>query len=274
MASTATTERTRKIECPFFFAKFMKIALGLILVIVALVSFVYLLILGYSFPWTGFGDYTKPDEKFVPAKTLWDWLQLLIVPVFLAVGALIIDGSRKRSERQLEADRQRQKTLEDYYACITDFLLRGQLKGPGASVDVRRIARTRTLASLRLLDSGRKAQLLQFLYEAGLINAGPAINLNGADFTGALLDEATLVHAELRGVDFRGASLRNANLQHADLRGSDFSEAAFVSARLQNTKLVQAIMTKADLTDADLTAAELDQAELTGAIFTRAKGAI
>jgi hypothetical protein len=252
----------------------VKIAIRLLLITTAVSSVLYLVIQGYSLPWTGFGDFTKPDEKFVPAKTLWDWLQLMIVPLFLAVGAWLIDGSRKRSEQRLETDRQRQKTLDDYYACMTELLLRGQLKGTGANAEARSIARTRTLASLRLLDPGRKAQLLQFLYEAGLINAGPAINLNGADFTRALLDEATLMGAELRGVDFRRASLRNANLQHADLRGSDFSEAAFTGARLQKAKLVQTRMTKADLTNADFTGADLDQVEFSGATLTGAKGTV
>jgi uncharacterized protein YjbI with pentapeptide repeats len=250
----------------------MKIALRLLLGVIAVGALGYLIIQGYSAPWTGFGNYTKPDEKFIPAKTLWDWLQLLIVPLFLAVGAWLIDGSRKRSERLLESDRQRQKTLEDYYACITDLLLRGQLKGAGASAEARSIARTRTLAALRLLDSGRKAQLLQFVYEAGLIDAGSAINLNGADFTGALLDEATLIRAELRGADFRSASLRNANLQYADLRGSDFSEAALTGAWLQKSRLVQARMINADLTDANLTGADVDQIDLSGATLQRVKG--
>src|SRR5207249_11037592 len=123
----------------------------------------YLVLQGCSQPWTGFGEYKKPAENIVPAKTLWDWLQLLIVPVFLAAGAWLLDGSRKRSERRSEADRQRQETLEDDYACVTDLLLRGQLKGPGAQNEARSIARTRTLAALRLLDGGRKAQLLQFV---------------------------------------------------------------------------------------------------------------
>ena len=255
--------------------KTMKLApLRLAIIVVMLSGIAYLVVHGYSWPWTGFGHYTKPDENFVPAKTLWDWLQLLLIPSFLAIGAWLIDGSRKRSERRLEADRQRQKTLDDYYTCLTELLLQGRLKCSDTNTEVRNIARTRTLAALRLLDPGRRAQLLQFVYEAGLINASPVINLNGADFTGALLDEATLAHAELRGVDFRGASLKNANLQHADLRGSDFSEAAFIRARLQNAKLVQARMTKANLTDADLRGADLDQVEFSGATLTRAKGII
>jgi len=37
--------------------------------------------------WTGLGTYIDSDGKRQPGKTLWDWLQLLIVPLLLAGGA-------------------------------------------------------------------------------------------------------------------------------------------------------------------------------------------
>jgi hypothetical protein len=39
--------------------------------------------------WTGFGG--------EPAKTLWDWLQLLIVPAVLALGALWFNYTQKNT---------------------------------------------------------------------------------------------------------------------------------------------------------------------------------
>ena len=36
--------------------------------------------------WTGFGDYTSPLTTDQRGKTLWDWLQLLIIPIVLTVG--------------------------------------------------------------------------------------------------------------------------------------------------------------------------------------------
>lgn len=56
---------------------------------------------GKVWDWTGFGD-----------KTAWDWMQLLIVPVVLAVGALLfnlslnarqLDTEERRAEAQIEA---------------------------------------------------------------------------------------------------------------------------------------------------------------------------
>ena len=96
------------------------------------------------------------------------------------------------------------------------------------------------MAALRGLDGGRKAQLLQFLYEAGLIGPTPVVKLNGADFVGAKLDESVLKSVELRGVYFPKASFRKATLVDADLRGSDFTEADFTEANLKGANLIQA----------------------------------
>lgn len=168
---------------------------------------------GYSVPWTGFGASIDAKGETSPAKTLWDWLDLLVVPVVLAAAAWILDNSRKASELRVEMDRQQQKTLDDYLESMMGLLVEQKLDEQ-ASGSARSIARMRTLAALRSLDGGRKAQLLQFLYEAGLINRGPLVQLNGADFTGAQLDEAVLRNVEMRGVHFEGASFQNSILSN------------------------------------------------------------
>ena len=49
---------------------------------VALCLFAIILV-GYQFDWVGFGAVSMPGGTFTPAKTLWDWLQLFLVPVVL-----------------------------------------------------------------------------------------------------------------------------------------------------------------------------------------------
>lgn len=222
---------------------------------------------GYDHSWTGFAAH-EVKSNIAPAKTLWDWLNLLVVPVVLAVGAFFLEGSRKRAEREVESDRQRQQVLDDYLAYISKLLLDGQLSHAKDGKLAPEVARTRTLTALRLLDGKRKAQILQFLYEARLVDAEPVIQLNGADFRGAFLDEATLTGAELRGVYFTGASIRDATLIDADLRGSDFSNVNFHSSNLTNARLVQARLDKADLRTATLTNADLSEVRLDDAKMT------
>ena len=232
-----------------------------VLIVIAIAIGGMLLKLGYSSPWTGFGTSVNSRGEAIPAKTLWDWFDLLVVPFVLLVGAWILDGSRKNSDARVETDRQRQKTLEDYLAGMTTMLLEETLPGVPDS-PARGTARTRTLAVLRSLDGGRKAQLLQFLYESGLIGPSPAVWLNGADLSDAQLNEAVLRKAELRGVHFERASFRSAMLEQADFRGSDFSRADFTAASVEGTNFTQANLTDATITNELLAAAITEQATL------------
>ncbi len=212
---------------------------------------------GYDLPWTGFAQHVPANKDAVPAKTLWDWMDLLVVPVVLALGAFLLEGSRKKSERITESDRQKQQVLDGYLHYISELLLSGHLSNATTGAVARGLARTRTLAALRQLDGKRKAQILQFLYEARMIYSDPVINLNGADFRGALLDEATLSGAELRGVYFNAASIRNAVLVGSDLRGSDFTSVDFTSSNLSKARLAQA-----KLDHANIRAARVDDVDL------------
>jgi hypothetical protein len=222
-----------------------------------------LLYLGYQHPWTGLPLHIQPSGEIVAAKTLWDWLDLLIVPLALAIIAFAFNASARSSERRIENDRQRQRILDSYIDAITDLLLNRNLS-ERVSNEARLIARTRTLTAARLLDGPRKAQLLQFLYEAGLIEKEPVVELRGADFDDARLDEATLSGSELRGVYFRRASFDHANLANADFAGSDFSHADLRNANMENANFSTARMRNAKLDGASLSNAQLDQVDATG----------
>ncbi len=231
----------------------------------------YLIYKGYDQNWTGFEGYTNNKGEFVPPKKLWDWLQLLIVPILLAIGAWWLNKSQKKSEQHIETDRQRQKALEDYFNCMTDLLLEKNLRDSRNNQEAPAIARTRTLAVLRILDGSRKGQAIQFLYELDLINKNPKVQLNGADLTDASLNGAVLRGAELRGLYFNNAHFKAANMEGADLRGSDFSCADFSDAKMTNANLTQAILKKAKLRNADLTNVNLEYADLTQADLKGAK---
>jgi hypothetical protein len=56
----------------------------------------------FGWGWTGFNSKVGPqlvnNEQYRPAKTLWDWLQLLIIPASIAAGTFWLDSRRKRAE--------------------------------------------------------------------------------------------------------------------------------------------------------------------------------
>jgi hypothetical protein len=82
----------------------MLAALIAVLAIAAAVAFIAL---AYrrDWGWTGLpadpGD-GSPTHPPRPAKTLWDWLQLLIVPLVLALGAFALNAAQSDRDREQE----------------------------------------------------------------------------------------------------------------------------------------------------------------------------
>ncbi len=87
-------------------------ALGAIVLLLALVFvLVGLVLLGYATVWTGFGEFISATGEFQRGKTLWDWLELLLLPLVIAgtVSALAVwkwRSDRRQAELQLEQERE------------------------------------------------------------------------------------------------------------------------------------------------------------------------
>src|SRR2546421_3181607 len=162
---------------------------------------------------------TTITEQHQPGKTLWDWLQLLIIPVVLALAAFLFNSATTRSEQkitaqryendqEIAADKQKEDLLQTYLDRMSELLLKHDLRASSdPKGEVRYIARSRTLTVLSRLDANRKKSLLQFLHESDLINAtmGSIVQLEGAD-----LSDANLFGADLFGADLFGAIIENA----------------------------------------------------------------
>lgn len=273
-----------------------------------LVIVIALIIIGYSISGAGFNGYniitiskttsgiapptTTRTTVYQPGKTLWDWLQLLVVPIMLAIGAFWLNRLQKRREerttlqqseleRELTNDSQQETALQQYIDKMSELLLKehlGELKPEYEGV--RMIARVRTLTLLPRLDSNRKRSVLQFLQESGLIYKNKSI----VDLSGADLSKIYLRGAKLINVDLSGANLKGTNLIEADLTGIDLSGAVLWGADLLGTNLTDANLRKAsislsyyvgaepnntDLGGANLTNADLSSADLRGANLTR-----
>ena len=231
-------------------------AVVLILFAAAAIRAAYLLIFkGYVWPeWTGFGEFTDPSGKYYPAKLLWDWLELLIVPAVLAIGALLFNRAARASEQKSASDQQRETALQNYLDKMAELLLKEKLleKKDNPEDPVVDVAQVRTVTTLRILDTGRKNVLFQFLRDAKLV-----------DFilVKASLVEADLSHTRMDKINLSGAFLRRANLFGADLSWSHLSEADLSGANLG----------EADLSGTNLGEADLSGAELFGAVLRWAK---
>jgi uncharacterized protein YjbI with pentapeptide repeats len=239
---------------------------GIAIVLLGVLAFIFASY-WFDWSWTGFLK-----------KTLWDWLQLLIVPVVLALGAFLFNLATSRREHEIAADDQRAALLQSYLDRMSELLLTNQLRESSSSSEVRYIARARTLAALTGLDGSRKGSLIKFLYETSLINAEAgsgiinlsAANLHEADLRYTNLANADLSSTHLRRADLRYARLTNANLSETHLRGAKMSRTNLSGANLRSARLIDVDLSHARLISTDLSSADLSGANLIGADLSKA----
>jgi len=283
--------------------KWQKIRAGIILVgivVAVIAAFIALALVAYRFGWiwTGFIDYITPPvpvkpqyqpQQYQRGKTLWDWLQLFIVPIILAIGGFWFSQiqkhneqkaieQREKTDREAVSENQREAALQTYFDRMSELLLKEQLSKSKRDDEIQIIARTRTLTVLNGLDSTRKKSLLRFLQESGLIRRNADIsvlNMEGADLGGAELDQIDLKNADLHGTNLsksnlKHAKLSNINLSTADLRGANLYDVNLYGANLSGAHLDRVDLRGANLLGAILNEANLRDSYLSGANLSKA----
>jgi len=221
---------------------------------------VVLIYWGYKSEWTGFIKTNSINSTTIQYKTLWDWLELLIIPMILAIGALFFNKAERENEIKISNSRLYGAELQNYLDKISDLLLKEGLRTSDEGSEVRKIARARTLAALSSLGGKQKGMLVRFLYETGLINKGNSIiSLQGADLIGADLHRTNLDGADLRGVDLWGANLRKASLRNTDLSHSELTKTILRFVDFTNTDLSYSNLVEVDLRQAIISNDQLKQ---------------
>jgi hypothetical protein len=259
----------------------MLVVVLIVLAVLVVVRLLTLLIRARSRTWTGFGD-----------KTLWDCLQLLIVPLVLVIGGFSLTTLQDSRQRAIEDQRAQDTALQAYLDQMGNFLLEKDLRTSKEDSEVRTLARARTLTVLARMDASRRQDVIQFLVEAELVQEvkgrEPIIGLGGAQ-----LRDVELFDTDLHGADLSDAHLRDANLFNTNLSDAHLSDAHLSGAYLAWTKLSGANLRSAslknaapfglsyanlryarlidaDLSGADLSDVDLDAANLSGAILSGA----
>jgi hypothetical protein len=254
------------------------------LAIASLMLILSILIFGYVriLEWTGL---TGPLEKF-EKRTLWDWLQLLIVPAVLGLGGLwfatelehrqeelalrqekhrdLLAARRERAAKHAEEQRAQDTMLLAYLDQMSQSLTNrgsGGMKEEDPEGFIDEVASARTITALRSLDGEHKRMVVRFVYEAELISKDSSfLEIGGANLSKAELNNMPLAKAELSNIFLAKADLRGADLSEADLHGADLSDA----------DLRHADLSKANLQDTDLRGADLGGAALSGADLSSA----
>lgn len=217
---------------------------------IGLVVLIIIITLGYinNWAWAGLGS----NAPSFHGKTLWDWLQLLIIPAVLAVGGYVFNltvsrnerdavTKRDQTERDIAQDNQREAAFQEYIDKMSELLLDRKLRESAEDDEVRKIARVRTLTVLSRLDRQHKRRVLQFLYESFLIVKDMCIiDLIGANFSNADLSQGVLFHANLNGANMRETDLRETDLLGADLTNANLSFANLCGANVTQEELNKA----------------------------------
>ncbi len=187
-------------------------------------------------------------------KTLWDWLQVILIPLVLTASTLTF----MQQQNSLADEQFKSQVLQNYTSLIQDLILHEGLLQSKPGDNVRTIARTQTDLAFRQLDKDRKINLLLFISQLNLTDSSnPFINLAEVHFGDTDLSGANLSSSKLGRVKLGRAKLREAKLNRADLSGTDLSY-----TNLSMTKLNEANLSGANLSGSDLVGVSFGEVSL------------
>src|SRR5260370_7044216 len=122
------------------------LVVGIVLVVLSVLGYIF------NWNWTGLGSYIPPTKagNFQRGKTLWDWLQLLIIPAVLAVGGYLFNYTTSRNEqkasvlhnqteREIAPDNHRQAPLQANIDTMSALLLPEKFPHPAPHNAARHI---------------------------------------------------------------------------------------------------------------------------------------
>ena len=227
--------------------------------------------------WTGIGDYIDSEGSFHRGKKLWDFFELLVIPVALALVAWYLNSQDRKAEREETRERVQEAAFQRYLDNMTELIVSHDLKGSQGRVGrledgaIQEVAQTRTVSVLRALDSPRRNSVFHFLRDSGLgefllVSA----SLQGINLSHTSIDSINLRNVDLRcsnqiEADLRGTDLKGANLFGADLSGANLAESNLSKANLRDAKFSRAILKSANLKETILSGADLSDVDLSNA---------
>jgi uncharacterized protein YjbI with pentapeptide repeats len=228
---------------------------------------------------------------FVAKKSLWEFLDLLIVPMALAIIGFGFTAQQQARQTQIEKQRdERAQAVEEqraqnaalqaYLDQMNHLMLEKDLLISEEGDTVFTLAQARTTTGITQLDGEHNQAMTRFLHDSGLLRE-PALlakaGLEDAELPKAVLQNANLAGTNLKGANLAAAVLINADFSTektggedihsitADLTKADLSNAALQGANLAGCQLKEATLTDATLQSADLSSASLQGADLSHA---------
>jgi len=284
------------------YRRMIRIALVLVLAGVVVAALVRMTFDGYYMPWTGFGEYVSPSGSVERAKTLWDWLGLLLLPFVVVGSAVALAIAMRRLNRanaaivgeevgRLLAQRGLDKrgSMGEIQPTVDSLAVEPAIEGKVPDESDQEgilqgyLDRMSGLLLERELPASKANDPVRRLARA--LTLATLIRLDGSR-KGILLQflyEADLISVGtavkdliLQGerddesqpiIDLRQADLRGAMLQDANLAGCSLREVDMSRANLHGSDLSSSDLRGADLEGADLSSAVLAGSSLRGALL-------
>jgi hypothetical protein len=184
-------------------------------------------------------------------KTVWDWMDLLIVPLMLvALGFWIttqqdarqqqienrrarqaqkIENQRAKAERELAEQRAQDEALQASLDQMSQLMLERKLLETEEGDPVHTLAQARTSTVILRLDAEHNDSVTRFLIDSGLAVSSEA--------SARLLSEIALAHATLSDAHLPDADLSGANLSGGDLSKALLDNGDLSDAYLENANL-------------------------------------
>ena len=243
-----------------------------------------------NFKWSGF-------QK----KSFWDWLQLLIVPLMLALGAFYLSSAADFRDSQIAQERKQQEILTDYFSKMQDLIVEtkkiketsGYKESHPKDQEVMLLpefsstAQALTLSVLEQLDGKRKGKVITYLAESQLItitvdnnkpSTQPEIKLDGANLDDIELgnngQRNSLNEKEMTIMDkikIKNANMKRANLSGLQLLDSDISGSNLENATLKNVEFTGSIMIGSRFINGKITDVDFTDVRLGKTIFDNVK---
>lgn len=184
----------------------------------------------------GFYEYHNGE---IICKHLWDFVELLIIPLALTSITIIITHFWKRKDSEAMLENQREDLLQQYFKETKELILEKELLNKSNYSPESVFANVLTINLLKRLDGYRKGFVLTFLTNTKLIvkkkpgnqsrdNTTPPIYLKDADFSDVEVERYTT----FVGINMTSAIFRRSKLEYSAFLGCVMSGANFSGSLL------------------------------------------
>ena len=262
----------------------------------------------YNFDTGFYSRYVKLKEgyHYIPYKTLWDWMQLLIIPIALVLGGYFLNRSEKRREvkaaekrakidreiakqqreedksiafeqRMLELEiakvRNEEKVLSKFLDEMSGLILEKNLISSAEGDLIRQFARIRTISALHQLSENRVNIVFNFLRDTNLIRSiynrveDEKIDLNGVKFRNVDFSLSYLELVKFNESNFINSKFLETNFVNAYCENAYFDYCDFEKAILNNAKFQRVKITGSNLKKSSLWSIDLTYAQISNSSF-------